>query len=71
MNIAFTLASGVAGAAVGLGIGWINVVLERAEGLRQEEDEERAEYEAEVAKGADAARERGEQPEAAAPWLPE
>jgi prepilin signal peptidase PulO-like enzyme (type II secretory pathway) len=71
MNIAFTLASGVAGAVVGLGTGWLNVVLERVEGLRQEEDEERAEYEAEVAKGADAARERGEQPEAAAPWLPE
>ena len=71
MNIAFTLASGAAGAVVGLGTGWLNVVLERVEKLRQEEDEERAEYEAEVVKEADAARERGEQPEAAAPWLPE
>jgi Flp pilus assembly protein protease CpaA len=71
MNLAFTLAAGAAGAGVGLGTGWLNVVLERVERLRLEEDEERAEYEAEVAKQADAARERGEQPEAAAPWLPE
>jgi prepilin signal peptidase PulO-like enzyme (type II secretory pathway) len=71
MNLAFTLASGAAGAAVGLGTGWVNVVLERMEGLRQEENEERAEYEAEVAKEADAAGERGEQPAVAVPWLPE
>src|ERR1039458_6831598 len=71
MNLAFTLAAGAAGAAVGLGIGWLNVFLERLERLRPEEDEERAEYEAEVAKAADAAWERGEEPEAAAPWLPE
>ena len=71
MNIAFTLASGAAGAAVGLGTGWLNVVLERVERLHQEEDEERTEYEVEVAKEADAARERGEPAAEAAPWLPE
>ena len=71
MNLAFTLAAGAAGAALGLGTGWLNVVLERLERLRQEEDEERAEYEAEVAKAAEAARERGDEPESAAPWLPE
>ena len=71
MNLAFTLTSGAAGAAVGLGAGWLNVLLERVERLRQEEDEERAEYEVEVAKAADADRERGEPPEAAPPWLPE
>jgi prepilin signal peptidase PulO-like enzyme (type II secretory pathway) len=71
MNVAFALASGAAGAAVGLGTGWLNVVLERVERLHQEEDEERAEYDAEVAKAAEAAGERGEQPEAAPPWLPE
>jgi prepilin signal peptidase PulO-like enzyme (type II secretory pathway) len=71
MNVAFALASGAAGAAVGLGTGWLNVVLERVERLHQEEDEERAEYDAEVAKAAEAAGERGEQPEATPPWLPE
>ena len=50
MNLAFTLAAGAAGAGVGLGTGWLNVVLERVERLRLEEDEERVEYEAEVAK---------------------
>jgi Flp pilus assembly protein protease CpaA len=71
MNIAFTIGAGAAGAALGIGSGWLNVVLERVERLREEEDEERAEYEAEAAQQADEARARGEEPETPAPWLPE
>ena len=71
MNLAGTVASGVAGAGLGLGAGWLNVFLERLERLREEEDEERTEYEAEVAKQAGEARARGEQPETAQPWLAE
>lgn len=71
MNVAFTIVAGVAGAALGLGDGWLNVLLERLEGLRAEEDQERAEYEAEVATQAEEARGRGEAPEPAPAWLPE
>ena len=71
MNLAFTIGAGVVGAATGLGVGWLDVVLERVERLRAEADEERAEYESEVAREAEAARGRGEEPEPAPPWLPE
>ena len=71
MNVAFTILAGVAGAALGAGVGWLNVLLERLERLREEEDAERAEYETEAATQAEAARARGEQPEPVQPWLPE
>jgi len=71
MNVAFTVAAGVGGAALGAGVGWLNVRLERLERLREEEDAERIEYETEAATEAEAARARGEQPEPHQPWLPE
>jgi leader peptidase (prepilin peptidase)/N-methyltransferase len=71
MNLALSIGAGAAGAAVGLGAGGLSVLLERWERLREEEDEERVEYEAEVARHADEARARGEAPEAAPPWQPE
>ena len=71
MNVAFTVVAGVAGVALGAGVGWLNVLLERLERLREEEDAERVEYEAEAATQAEAARARGEQPEPVQPWLPE
>jgi Flp pilus assembly protein protease CpaA len=71
VNLALTIAAGVAGAAVGIGAGGLNVLLERVEGLSAEEDEERAEYEAETARQAEEARARGEEPEPSPPWLPE
>jgi len=71
MNVAFTLAAGVAGAALGVGVGRLNVLLEKRERLREEEDSERLEYESEAATQTEAARARGEQPEPVQPWLPE
>jgi leader peptidase (prepilin peptidase)/N-methyltransferase len=71
VNVAFTIAAAAAGAALGLGAGWLDVVLERLERLRAEEDQDRGEYEAEVAKQAEEARGRGEEPQPAPPWLPE
>ena len=52
-------------------MGWLNVLLERLERLREEEDAERAEYETEAATQPEAARARGERPEPVQPWLPE
>ncbi|MGA8016196.1 MAG: A24 family peptidase [Candidatus Dormiibacterota bacterium] len=71
MNLALAVGAGVFGAAVGLGAGGLSVLLERWERLQQEEDEERVEYEAEVAKQADEARARGEEPDEAPAWKPE
>lgn len=71
MNLALTVGAGAVGAVVGLGGGALSVFLERVERLREEEDEERAEYEADVRREADQARARGEEPEAAPPWQPE
>jgi Flp pilus assembly protein protease CpaA len=71
MNLGLSFGAGLVGAAVGLGSGWLSVTLERAERLEQEENEERAEYEAQGVRDADAARERGEDPAATLPWLPE
>jgi Flp pilus assembly protein protease CpaA len=71
MNALLTAGAGLAGIAVGFGDGWLSVFLERVERLREEEDEERAEYESEVASAAEAARNRGETPEEAPAWQPE
>ena len=71
MNLALAIGAGVAGAAVGWGAGFLDVHLERVEGLQKEEGEERAEYEAEVAQKAEAARVAGEEAPAALPWASE
>jgi leader peptidase (prepilin peptidase) / N-methyltransferase len=63
------IAAGVlAGALCGLAAGWLSVVLERVERLRQEEDEERREYEQDVARTREAALAAGETPADAPPW---
>src|ERR1019366_10418521 len=71
MNIALAIGAGVTGAAVGWGAGFLDVHLESVEGLQKEEGEERAEYEAEVAQKAEAARVAGEEAPAAMPWASE
>lgn len=63
--------AGLAGAAVGVGSGWLAVRLENLERLEEEEDEERKEYEEEVAKAAANAEESDEPKPEALPWLPE
>jgi len=57
-----------AGAVAGAGVGWLAVVLEGVERLRQEEDDERRQFEQEVAKTREAALAKGEQPPAAPVW---
>jgi leader peptidase (prepilin peptidase)/N-methyltransferase len=71
VNALVTVGAGLGGAAVGLGGGWLAVFLEGVEGLREEEDAERAEYEAEIASEAEAARARGETAADAPAWQPE
>ncbi len=56
-----------AGAVVGLGAGWLSVLLERVEHLQAEEQEEREAYERDVA----AAAQTGEAAAAPRPWVPE
>jgi len=60
-----------AGAVVGLGSGWLAVHLERIERLREEEDEERLEYERDVAAAAAPAQTGGGEAPAAEPWVGE
>ncbi len=71
MNLALTAGAGVAGALAGWGSGFLSVYLERTQGLEKEELEERADYEAEVARKAGEAHAAGEEPPAAAPWMGE
>lgn len=60
----------VAGAAVGAGIGWLCVWLERIEKLEQEDAEDWAAYEKEVAEQRAKAEAAGETPPEAEPWNP-
>ena len=71
MNVAVVAGVAIAGVAVGYGTGWLNVILERTERLKEEEDEEHAEYEREVAAQRDRALEAGEEPPEAARWIGE
>ncbi len=57
------------GAAVGLGAGWLSVVLERLEGLHKEEDEDRVAYERDIAAATIKAAESGEEEPVAEPWV--
>ncbi|MBV8445798.1 MAG: prepilin peptidase [Candidatus Dormibacteraeota bacterium] len=59
------------GALAGLGAGWVSVFLERIERLREEEDEERLEYEKDVARTREAASAAGQDPPEALPWVGE
>jgi Flp pilus assembly protein protease CpaA len=60
-----------AGAVVGAGSGWLAVHLERIERLREEEDEERVEYERDVAAKVQEARAHGDDPPEAEAWIGE
>jgi len=60
-----------AGAVVGLGGGALSVLLERVEKLREEEDEERLEYEREVARTRAEAEAAGRVAPETAPWMGE
>lgn len=71
MNAVLVVVAVAAGALVGLGTGWVNVVLERIEHLEEEEAEERTEYEREVQARRERALAEGTEPENAAPWVGE
>ncbi|HYL70896.1 MAG TPA: A24 family peptidase [Candidatus Dormibacteraeota bacterium] len=68
MNPGLVAAFVAAGAGVGLGSGWLATVFERVERLKEEEDEERLEYERGVAAARTAALEQGAEPPDALPW---
>ena len=61
----------VAGVGVGLGSGWLGIVLERGEKLEAEEREERDRYERDVAEAAEKARAAGEPAPRSEPWVSE
>ena len=61
----------IGGAIVGLGSGWLAVRLERVEKLKEEEDEERLEYERDVATAKVEAAAAGEPEPKALPWIGE
>lgn len=71
MNPALVAGAAVTGVALGFGTGWVNVLLERIEKLKDEEDEERTEYERQVAEQRDTALGDGREPEPAAAWIGE
>jgi Flp pilus assembly protein protease CpaA len=61
----------VAGGLVGLGSGWLAVALEKREKLEDEEQQERLEYERDIADEHQRATAAGEEPGAATPWAGE
>lgn len=61
----------VAGGVIGLGSGWLAVALEKREKLEDEEQQERLEYERDIAEEHERAAEAGEEPAAATPWAGE
>ena len=71
MNVAVVAGAAATGVVVGLGTGWLNVVLERVERLKAEEDEEHAEFEREVAVQRDRALAAGEEVPEAPRWIGE
>jgi len=71
VNPALVVAAAAAGAIVGLGSGRLAVWLERAEKLEQEENEERLEYERDVANARVDAVSAGEPEPEAKPWIGE
>ncbi|MFZ0920308.1 MAG: A24 family peptidase [Candidatus Dormiibacterota bacterium] len=61
----------VAGGVIGLGSGWLAVMLEKFEKLEDEEHQERLEYERDIAEELGRAAAAGEEPVAARPWAAE
>jgi leader peptidase (prepilin peptidase)/N-methyltransferase len=68
VSVAAAAIAAPVGAAVGLGAGWLSVILERVEGLESEDREDRATYERDVATAARTMAEAGETAAAAEPW---
>ena len=60
-----------AGGVIGLGSGWLAVMLEKFEKLEEEEHQERLEYERDIAEELDRAAAAGEEPVAVRPWAAE
>jgi len=58
----------IAGGVIGLGSGWLAVALERFEKLEAEEEQERLDYERDVAEDRARATEAGEEPPEVRPW---
>ncbi len=68
MSAAAAALAAPVGAVIGLGAGWLSVVLERVERLEEEDGEDRAVYDRETAAAVVAAAEKGEPPPTVAPW---
>jgi Flp pilus assembly protein protease CpaA len=60
-----------AGGVIGLGSGWLAVMLEKFEKLEEEEHQERLEYERDIAEELGRAAAAGQEPVAARPWAGE
>ena len=71
MNALLVAGAAVAGAAIGLGSGWVATLFERSEKLEEEENEERLQYERDVAELQTQATEAGGAPVTAEPWAGE
>lgn len=71
MNALTGAIAALGGAAVGLGAGWLSVLLERIEGLETEDREDRLAYEREVAEAMAAAAAADEPAPVAEPWADE
>ncbi len=69
--IALLVLAVAAGAVMGLGSGWLGVILEKVEKLEAEESEERLEYERDVAEATDKAAQEGKPAPKAEPWAGE
>jgi Flp pilus assembly protein protease CpaA len=68
MSVAATAIAAPAGALVGLGAGWLSLLLERVEGLEAEDREDRLAFERDVAEARQRAAEAGEEPPLVEPW---
>jgi Flp pilus assembly protein protease CpaA len=68
MTAAAAAVAAPVGAVVGLGAGWLSVLLERVERLQEEDREDREAYERDVAAATLTAAEAGDEPPRAEPW---
>jgi Flp pilus assembly protein protease CpaA len=71
MNALLVAGAALAGAAIGLGSGWVATLFERSEKLEEEENEERLQYERDVADLQAKAAAEGREPGSAEPWVGE
>jgi Flp pilus assembly protein protease CpaA len=68
MSVTAAAIAAPAGAVVGLGAGWLSVLLERLEGLEAEDRDDRLAFERDVAEATQRAAEAGEEAPLVEPW---